>query len=228
MRNDNDIWKSESLYLTLDATSLIEKLSELLGLTMCSLDERVKAIGQGLHHKSWIVRLEAVKSLGALGKQAEPVLTRMLHDENECVRLLAQYELQRLALKESSASTSVEYTPQEGSSHTPAHLTEQLSLETVQTRESEKQKHRYALTWRELLEVILEDPYAQEKLTKLLRISHENIIGWIQQKANPDFRIFQQILDALPDDYDALLELIQREFPHFVPERSADSEAAQE
>jgi hypothetical protein len=171
-----------------------------------------------------MARLEAVKSLGALGKQAVPVLTRMLHDENECVRLLAQYELQRLALKQSSTSVPIEYTQPMASSCTSVYPPAQLSSAEVQTKESTKQKNRYTITWRDLLTVILEDTYALEKVTGLLDLSCETIMGWIHHKANPDFRILQQILEALPDDYDAMLELIRREFPLFTPERSSNSE----
>lgn len=222
MENDNDIQMAKFLYPTLHATRLTENLFELLGLNTCSAYKTVEEIEQGLHDKNWMVRLEAVKSLGALGKEAELVLMLMVHDENECVRLLAQYELQRLALLAVSSSLPVEYRPQEVSSYSEVHHLAQLFLEKIQTKESEKR--RYVLTWRELLEVILEDPYALEKVTKLLHVSRETMMNWIQYQENPNFRIFQQILEAFPDDYDALLELIQREFPHFVPERLADGE----
>jgi GAF domain-containing protein len=224
MENDHDTQPpTDPGSVTLHATSLIEKVSELLGLN-ASLDETTRMIGQGLHHKSWLARLEAVKSLGVLGKQAEAVLMRMLHDENECVRLLAQYELQRLALKQSSPSLPVEFTPPEVSAPTSVHPSAPLSPSDVQTSESAQRKYRYTLTWRELLEVILDDPYALEKVTGLLAVSCETVMNWIHNKARPDFRIFQQILEALPDDYDALLELIKREFPLFIPERLANSE----
>jgi hypothetical protein len=67
-----------------------------------------------------------------------------------------------------------------------------------------------------------------EKVINFLQVSHKTLMNWIKSKANPDFRIFQQVLEAFPDDYDALLELIQREFPHFVPERLAEGEAPRE
>lgn len=228
MENDNAIQQADSLYPTLHTTGLLENLFELLGLDTCSFDKTVKEIGPRLHHKNWMVRLEAVNSLGVLGKQAEIVLKRMLDDENECVRLLAQYELQRLALKESSVSIPMEYTSQKASSCTEEYLLERLARDGVQRKESAKQKHRYMLTWRELLAVILEDSYALEKVITVLHISSETIMNWINYKDNPDLRFFQQILETFPDDYDAFLELIQREFPHFVPERLADDDAPRE
>ena len=228
MENDIDSEMPNSLYPTLHATSLIEKLLEQLGLTTCSLTDTVRAVGQGLHHQNWMVRLEAVRSLGVLGEQAKPVLMRMVHDDNECVRLLAQYELQRLALIESSPSIPIEHRLPEVVSPPEVHNLEQLSREKVQAKGSEKQKSRYTITWREILEVLLEDPSAMEKITKLLHVSSETLMNWIHSKKKLDFRILQQFLDAFPDDYDALLELIQREFPHFVPIRLADGEASRE
>jgi transcriptional regulator with XRE-family HTH domain len=228
MENDDDTQMPHSLYPTPRAIRIIENISESLNLNTCSSPKTVKEIGQGLRHKNWMVRLEAVKSLSTLGKQAERVLRRMVHDDNECVRLLAQYELQRLALLEMSSSTPVASKRQEIPAYSDVHRLEQPTPENIQARGFEKQQQRYTPTWRELLEVLLEDPYALEKVTKLLHISQNTLMQWIHSKTNPNFRILQQILDAFPDDYDALLELIQREFPDFVPERSADSEAPRE
>jgi GAF domain-containing protein len=225
MENDHDIQRSEPLYPSLHATSIIENLFKSLGLNNThSLDDAGKEIGQRLHHKSWMVRLEAVKSLGTLGKQAELVLMQMVHDENECVRLLAQYELQRLVLREVSCSIPGEIKSQEMSSCPEVYHLEPHSLQIGQEKECEQQQQRYTLTWRELLEVLLEDPYALEKVTKHLGVSRKIIMNWIHYKADPDLRILQQIIESFPDDYDALLELIQRELPHFVPERLANGE----
>src|SRR5262249_5758541 len=196
MENDDDIQTSHTLYPTPRAIRIIENISESLNLNTRSSPKTAKEIGQGLHHKNWMVRLEAVKSLRTLGKQAEHVLRRMVHDDNECVRLLAQYELQRLALLETSSSISGSSQLQEIPAYSDVHRLEQLIPENIQAKEFEKQKQRYTPTWRELLEVLLEDPYALEKVTKLLHISHDTLMQWIHSKTNLDFRIFQQILDA--------------------------------
>lgn len=224
MESDYDGRLQNRLYPTLHATRMTEKHCEMLGLNTRAVTLTVEEIEQGLADKNWMVRLAAVQSLGALGKQAELVLMRMVHDENECVRLLAQHELRRLALEDSSL-LPIEQRPQEASSSSEWDRLEQLSCGNTQAKDVEIQKQQYPLTWRELLEVLLEDSYALEMVTKLLHVSRETLMNWIQYKETPPFRVFHQILDAFPDDYDELLELIQREFPHFIPAHSADGEA---
>lgn len=82
-------------------------------------------------------------------------------------------------------------------------------------------------TWRELLGQIIENRQERQQISEALKISPITLTRWAQNESVPRSSNLQQLLNALPQHYTLLLQLIREEFPEFA-EAPTEDEAEQE
>lgn len=66
-------------------------------------------------------------------------------------------------------------------------------------------------TWRDLLKAIISDPYEKQRLVEALGVRAITLVRWINKESDPRPQNLRNLLNALPQYREQLLELIQEE-----------------
>jgi transcriptional regulator with XRE-family HTH domain len=70
-------------------------------------------------------------------------------------------------------------------------------------------------SWRELLGRIIGDAHERQRIATMLGINPATLTRWVANETNPRPQNLRELLRALPNQRNELLQLIQREFPEF-------------
>jgi transcriptional regulator with XRE-family HTH domain len=68
-------------------------------------------------------------------------------------------------------------------------------------------------TWRELLELVIEDPQQRQQLADTLGVAPITLIRWTRQEATPRPNSLRKLVQALPGYHESLTASIEQEFP---------------
>ena len=71
-------------------------------------------------------------------------------------------------------------------------------------------------TWRELLGKIIQDPQERQRIVTELGVNPLTLTRWVSGQSNPRPQNLHQLLNALPQYREVLLELIKKEFTDFA------------
>ena len=77
-------------------------------------------------------------------------------------------------------------------------------------------------TWREVLGKLIQDPQERQRIATELGINPLTLTRWVSAQSNPRPQNLHQLLNALPQYREVLLELIQKEFPDFAAGTGSD------
>jgi len=72
-------------------------------------------------------------------------------------------------------------------------------------------------SWRSLLSQKIQDPRERQSLAKALKVNAVTLLRWAQNTSNPRYQHLRRLLDLVPEERAVWLELLQAEFPDFLP-----------